>query len=319
MRHIYRLQPFNLHILSDHYGVFVDLAIVQCFGSNILPLQPPQLQDISTKRSHQIAPYFKHKYNHLIDHQWFKKIEALRIHMQRDEPCHELAEALYERLISASLYGGSKIKRYPPAPYSPTIAHLRNIHRLLKLAVAQLKTKHDMTKLIARTKARLGNAGYELPDTVDQCIKALQKCTRQLKAALHDKLETRNLRQQHQDRLIKLHEDTGDSKLAKKIRGMKHVEEVKRVFQRCRKARQLGTEGGLSHVMVPTDPEENPRTCTEWTQVDCPTTMTQLLTECNRSHFGQSKGCTLTLPPLDFTMDLTATCKRADAILSGTY
>ena len=41
-------EPFGLHILSDHRGIFLDIATAQCFGSNILPLQPIQLRDLSS-------------------------------------------------------------------------------------------------------------------------------------------------------------------------------------------------------------------------------------------------------------------------------
>ena len=159
-------EPFGLHILSDHRGVFLDIATTQCFGSNTLPLQPIQLQDLSTKRSHQIAPYFHDKYKHLKDHNWFKKVEALNAMTRHDTPDHAMAEELYERLIAALIYAGSKLKKFPPVPYSPTIARLRKIHRLMKLAVTQFKTSKDMSESITRTKAKLGNAGYELPSSI---------------------------------------------------------------------------------------------------------------------------------------------------------
>ena len=210
-------EPFNIHILSDHRGIFIDLATPQCFGSNILPLQPVQLRDLSTKRSHLIAPYFRTKQKHLDDHQWHHKITNLRDKMKQDTPDHALAEDLYERLINASVYAGSTLKRFPPAPYSPTIARLRNIHRLLKLAVTQFKTGRNMSEHLERTKAKIGNVGYHLPQTAALCQQALVKVTRQLKATIQDKLDSKNLRSQHQELLIEKYEATGNSRLAKKI------------------------------------------------------------------------------------------------------
>ena len=312
-------EPFGLHILSDHRGIFLNIATPQCFGSSILPIQPLQLRDLSTKRSHQIAPYFQAKTKHLEEHSWFTKVEALRVNMKQDHPNHTLAEDLYERLIAASIYAGSTLKKFPPAPYSPTIARLRNIHQLLKLAVTQFRTSKDMTESIARTKAKLGDAGYQLPNSLTHCTQALASCTRQLKAAIRDETETHNLRRHHQTQLIEKHEAAGNSKMAKKIRGMQRAEATKKVFQKCRAAQNIGTEGGLTHVMIPANPTDHPRTCTTWKRIDDPTEMTHTLMEWNQAHFGQSKGCTLTTPPLDFTMAFTATCARADAILEGTY
>ena len=134
-----------------------------------------------------------------------------------------------------------------------------------------------MTTSIARTKAKLGNAGYHLPQTAELCKKALLMCTRQMKAAIQGELETHNLRKQHQESLIQQYETQGNSKLANKIQGMQKAEQVKHVYQRCRAARNLGTEGGLTHVLVPQDPNDNPRHCKTWKRIDNPTKMTQVL------------------------------------------
>ena len=112
-------EPFGLHILSDHRGIFLDIATAQCFGSNLLPLQPIQLRDLSMKRSHQLAPYFHAKHKHLEDHNWYKKVDELHKGIQQDISNHAMAENLYERLISALIYARSKLKKFPPAPYSP--------------------------------------------------------------------------------------------------------------------------------------------------------------------------------------------------------
>jgi hypothetical protein len=38
-----------------------------------------------------------------------------------------------------------------------------------------------------------------------------------------------------------------------------------------------------------------------------------------QEHFSQTKQCTWTPPLLDVTMDFTACCEKAEAILTGTY
>ena len=170
-------EPFNIHIISDHRGIFIDLATPQCFGSNILPPQPLQLRDLSTKRSHQVAHYFKEKQKHLDNHQWYRKIRLLHDKMRTHTPNHNLAKDLYERLISMSLCAGSKLKRFPPTPYSPTIARLSNIHHLLKLAMAQFKSGRNMSDHMEWTKAKIGNIGYKLPNNAILCQQALVKVT----------------------------------------------------------------------------------------------------------------------------------------------
>ena len=104
--------------------------------------------------------------------------------MNQEIPNHKLAEDLYERLIADSVHAGLALKKYPPAPYSPTIARLRNVYRILKLAVTQFKTARDMSDNIAKTSSKLGGTGYIIPETADLCQQALVKVTRQLKATI---------------------------------------------------------------------------------------------------------------------------------------
>ena len=88
-------EPFYNRIISNHWGMYIDLDTQQCFGSTLQPLVPIQLRDLSTKRSHQIAPYFKHKHKHLSDHQWFLKVSQLQRDIDNGQPNHQLAEELY--------------------------------------------------------------------------------------------------------------------------------------------------------------------------------------------------------------------------------
>ena len=70
-------EPFGIHILSDHRGVYIDVSTSHCIGDSIQPMAPIILRDLSTKRPHQIQPYFVEKDKHLLDHNWYTKIELL--------------------------------------------------------------------------------------------------------------------------------------------------------------------------------------------------------------------------------------------------
>ena len=120
--------------------------MARCFGSTIQPLLPIQLQDLSTKQSHQIAPYFLHKKKHPDDHAWFRRVNNLQKEMDQDQPNDTLAEDLYDRLILASQHAGKQLPKFPQAPYSPTIARLRQIWRFLKLELTQYKTGIDLSE-----------------------------------------------------------------------------------------------------------------------------------------------------------------------------
>ena len=263
-------EPFGNHIISNHRGVYLDIDTARCFGSTIQPLLPIQLRDISSRRSHQIAPYFKHKKQHLEDHAWFKQIRTLQHNMNHGQPNNKLAEKLYARLITASQVSGKQLKRFPPAPYSPTIARLRQIRRFLKLELTQYKTGVDLSAQLRTTRAKLGNISHPIPATQRECEQMLLMVTRKLRNAIAKESTTTNLREQHQTTLIDKYTMEGNTKMANRIRGMQRAEEVSRVFQHCRAARNLTHEGGLSYLLVPANPQDNPKTCKEWKRVDCP-------------------------------------------------
>ena len=108
------------------------------------------------------------------------------------------------------------------------------IQWLLRLVVTEMKTSHNMSENIARTSSKLGDAGYALPDTLESCQKALVQATRQLKASLQDKIETKNLCREHQNTLIQTYKTSGNSKLAENIRGLQQAKEMQQVFKKCR-------------------------------------------------------------------------------------
>jgi hypothetical protein len=77
----------------------VDFYTSMLFGSSIQPLAPMQLRDISTKRVHQIPPYFQFKNEFLTDANWYEQIKQLETKMNTGTCDDNLAEHLYQQLI----------------------------------------------------------------------------------------------------------------------------------------------------------------------------------------------------------------------------
>jgi hypothetical protein len=312
-------EPFNINILSDHRGVYVNFSTSALFGNTHRALLPMELRDISTKRIHQTAPYFEFKDKHLSDHKWYKGIDELQDAVDSDTPNHDFAEKLYKRLCSSCQFAGSRLKRYPGAPYSPELSRMRTIQRLLQLTISQYTSKYDLTTEIEETSIKLSSFGYTLPNTLADCWAALSQQIKEIKKTTREEDKSRKLRNQHLEKLIEAHDQNGNKKEANNARQIKKAEQVKRVFQKLRAIRGLMTSGGLSHVLVPVDPNENPKTCTEWRREDNPQALEKLLEDPNKQHFGQSQNCTLTSPPLNFTNEFHGTCDRGKAILKGTF
>jgi hypothetical protein len=66
-------------------------------------------------------------------------------------------------------------------------------------------------------------------------------------------------------------------------------------------------------------PEVDPKSCTEWQQIDVPTEVLFHLQQRNRKHFGQAKGSPFTITPLAVDVGYCGDGPSAEQILNGTY
>jgi hypothetical protein len=126
-------------------------------------------------------------------------------------------------------------------------------------------------------------------------------------------------RQDFQTAMITTALNTGDKERARRIQRIQNAEVLKAVWPKCAAARGQHKTGGISTVMVPTDPEVDLKTCNEWIQLDDIRQVNEAITKRLQQHFSQAKQCTWTKPPLDVTMDFTGCCEKAERILTGTY
>jgi hypothetical protein len=282
-------EPFNVNILSDHRGVYVDFSTNHLFGDNIRPLAPISARDISTKKPHQLEPYFQHKHKDLEQHQWYTQIKDLQDKFDDDIEDNQLAEKLYTRLYKACQYAGERLKPFPPAPYSPAVVKMRTIQSLLRLAITQYTSQYDFTETLEEIRGKLDSAGFELPPSLDECRRALDKHNKEFKAIIREETRTKQQRREHLEQLIATRDSNGDTDKAKIIRSIKRAEKQQRTFQKCRNLRFPNRQGGLAHVLIPEDPNDNPKTCTSWIREDRPEVLEKLIEDRNVNHFSQSK------------------------------
>jgi rubrerythrin len=299
--------------------LYLDLDTNLFFGNNIPPVTKMEQRDLVSKRAHQIKPYFDKVVAHLEENNWFEKIAMLRQCMESGEPNHELAESLDNIRIQACQQSARRLKRYPPIPYSPEIARMRNIEHLLRLQRHQLTSEQDHKESIQRRLAQLNEPNFHLPGNKENCERLLKATQKDLRRMEKEERETAKRRRQHQQELQASYWEADDAKSAKIVQQIQKAEEMARVWKKCAAARGLTQEGGLSYLLVPEDPDISPKQCNEWRRIDDQEEINDRLQVRNQKHFGQAKGGKLTSPPFDITMDFEGTCAKAEAILAGTF
>ena len=312
--------PFNIRGVSDHRGVYLDVNTELFFGTATIPLAPMSARDYTSKQVHNTPRYFELMNDHLEDHGWFNQVKKLQQCISSDKANHNLAEKIDRRRIAACLYTGRRLKKYPKAPWSPELVRLRNINCLLKVAIHQkLCPEEDCSEAMKIISDKLGSIGVDIPDQLDDMKKFQRENLKVLRATEAEEMKDSKARRSFVEDKIAAYTDAGNTGAAKILRMIQRAEATAEVFKQCAVARGKCKEGGLSYVYVPEDPEENPKTCTNWRKVVDPTEVEESIRNRLKKHFSQSMDCNLTSPPFDITMDFDAACDKADQILTGTF
>ena len=315
-------EPFNHRILSDHRGLYLDVDTSMFFGSDTTPLPPMNARDYTSKHIHNTHQYFQHMTDHLDQHQWYTKIAALQECITNNHRNDSLANDLDHRRIQACHWAGKNLKRFPAPPWSPAIAKLRNINSILRLAIhMKLNPHEDCEHAMETRQAKLGSIGITIPDDVDDCRRFQRENLKVLRATEKQEIQSSQARQKHQEAKIQEYVDCGNEAAAKAVRKIQRAEATAAVYQQCAAARGKTQDGGLTYVRVPLDPTQNPKTCPPhaWKELHDPTEVAEAIRHRLQLHFSQAKGCNLTSPPFDITMDFDAACDKAEQILTGTF
>jgi hypothetical protein len=80
-----------------------------------------------------------------------------------------------------------------------------------------------------------------------------------------------------------------DKEHSQKLRRLQKAEDLKQLFRKL-KALRTDQRQGVTRVEIPLHPGTDPKSCTEWRQIDVPTEVLFHLQQRNRNHFGQACG-----------------------------
>jgi len=104
------------------------------------------------------------------------------------------------------------------------------------------------------------------------------------------------------------------------LRNIRKAEETKNMFSKLRSAVNPASDLSITQLQVPTDPNQDPKTCSEWTTIDIPEDIIRELQLRNIKHFRQAHGTPFTVSPLSDSLHYTAAKGRHTMdILQGSY
>ena len=304
---------FNARFPSDHRGYFFDFATTHLFGNPTQDLATPHSRLLRASNIHQVTSYIDTKYEWLLAHNAFDRAETLTFLGNR----HQYAERLDKDVLAASLLAESRIPQYGAPAWSLELATARRLVQMLTKYLTALRTALDHTTVLA-------TFATEFPDiTPPGSVRACSHQLRVAKKAVQDIVQMSfQRRDDERQQRIKSLEDSGakaDKQTAQILRRLKKAEDLKNLFAKLKHVRTKDTRQGVVRLEIPLHPDDDPKNCSQWTQVDVPTEIVRLLQERNRAHFGQAQGTPFTVPPLSDLLGFTGTGTAQTQILGGKF
>ncbi|KAI2508519.1 hypothetical protein MHU86_5918 [Fragilaria crotonensis] len=152
-----------------------------------------------------------------------------------------------------------------------------------------------------------------------ECSAAIRKVESTIKEIIAESYERRDHERQRKIEALEMSGKKADKESATRLRHMKKAEDIKQLFRKISGVRKNKLRQGVTRIEIPLHPEHDPKTCTEWRQIDVPTKIVRLLQERNRNHFGQAKGTPFTVAPLLDDLGFCGDRPLSTRILDGTY
>ncbi|KAI2490869.1 hypothetical protein MHU86_23692 [Fragilaria crotonensis] len=308
-------EEFNAHIASDHRGYFFDFDTNILFGSETQQLATPSKRGLSSSNVHQVTEYIQEKHRILFGHHNASQ-RALQLSLPGNR--HEYAERLDTDVLSASLAAEAKVRRVGEPAWSVELSHARKTVSLLKKQLSALRTGYDHSEILTTELAKLDNP-VELPTTVKECSTALRTAEAKVREIVAESYQRRDQERRKRIEALEQSQNKADKKRAKILRRLKKAEDIKELFRKLKHVRIKKKHQGVTRIEIPLHPNDDPKSCTEWTQVEIPTEILRLLQERNRKHFGQAHGTPFTVPPLSDDLGFRGDGPLSEEVFQGTY
>ena len=211
-------------------------------------------------------------------------------------------------------YDKACIKRFS-TPYSPHLQRLRAKKNILRMHLHSLLCGKPMAQQIHRLQQVL-IMPIKLPLGVSATKNLLWEVNTELKTSISTASKAWK---EHLVTLSELYAEENLSTEAKRLKQIIKAEETKQLFRKLKYLRSKSSKSGLTRIMIPTNPDDDPKMCTSWKTINDPQEMESLLLARNQSHFGQAKGTPFAVDPLKSDVDFATESVSSSLILQGNY
>jgi hypothetical protein len=253
----------------------------------------------------------------------FKRVDELKKTGDR----HTFAEQLDANVTRASQIAERRTQKFREPAWSLELAQACKKVSILAKALTMKKTGIEHTDILQAKIHGLSQEQLAIPASMENCSNALKRAKRRVTEIINTSYATRE--SERDDQIAKLETElaaprhgTLTKEIKKKLtifRNLKKAEAIKKLFRKLLILRQTRQHGGITRLEVPSNPNDNPKTCTHLKVINVPTEILQHLQVRNQKHFGQAQGTPFTFPPLSNDLGFTSITEKGTMILNGQY
>jgi hypothetical protein len=287
-------EAFNSRYHTDHRAYFLDFDTALLLGTHTQTLRSSTPRILRTNNS-QVTQYLKLKYDLLLEHNVFERMQRL------DHPGnrHEYAERLDKDILAASLAAEQQMKRYENPAWSLELVAARKQVSFLSKCISMRKTGLDLTEQLQMMQARspFDEEEFSIPSTLHECKVQLRASKAAVKSIVNESFARRDSERARKIAELESSVLQKDHASAKRLRRIRKAEDIKNLFSKLRTIQNPGKRRGLTRIEIPSVHGADPKTCLQWRQIDVPTEVLNHLQTRNREHFGQAHGTPFTVPP----------------------
>jgi hypothetical protein len=307
-------EPFNARYTTDHRPYFVDFSVTELFGHPTQPLSKLEPRVLKSNNLHQVTAYVRKKYDLLERHNVFRRIDRLLLLGDR----HSFAERLDKDVVEASLAAEKSLRKYGEPQWSVELHHERKKVQILKKCLSMAKTRLDNAQTIRQEWRKIyGNT--DPPGNERECLQHLRQSETRVKELVNASFDQREHERLKRIQELSKSNKESDKSRAKMLRQLQVAEAKNRLYAKIRAMRTVKERTGVSRIEIPLHPDQDPKVCSEWQQIDVPTEVLEHLRLRNQKHFGQAAGTPFTIPPLSTHLGYCGDGPFATHILEGKY
>jgi exonuclease III len=307
-------ESFNQRIHTDHRGYYLDFDTTLLFGMETPTLSRREIRMLQSWNVPQVTAYIRQKYDLLQKQNAFVRGERLTTLGNR----HARAERLDNDVLQASLIAERNTHRYREPAWSVELAQARKKVSILSKTLSALRTGLNLTTILTHDMTEMHNQ-FSLPTTRVSCSHALRNAKAQVRKIVLQSYTTRDIERKRKIQILENSANPIERATVRHLKRMKKSEDIRQLFGKLRNIQRTQERRGVTRLEIPVHPEEDPKVCKEWQQIDIPDQILDQLLTRNQNHFGQAHGTPFTIPPLSDQLGFCANTEASRDILQGNF